>query len=598
MNPYFPVQSTVFVKATPGSPIRALVLSTGAGAILRTHRGLQDGDAGAMKSSVSLRVKFIVLLVSVIVAMLGMNVLWQQHSSSNRIEQELTEQARAISANMDAVWFFMTANQDLINYDSEGNYEFKGLQCSIAGRSIGALFSRATDYETRYVALSPRNDFDEPDAFEREGLEAFSADPSLNEYYGFEDLDESTRFRYLKRMNMETSCLQCHGEPAGEIDIAGYPKEGLREGDLYGAISLDIPATAYIQSARTSMEQSVLLSALAVIASISIIWIAISSLVTRPICQVKRAMESFEKGDYAARLQPDGLSTEIEVLTRGFNNMADELEKSYTTLEETVDARTEQLSRANEALEAQQRELAISNNLLAEENQYKSDFLAMMSHELKTPLAASMAFSGILKERSKLSDADEQLWSELEMNNQTLLAMIDNILAMARLEAGKEELHLELTDMVDIVSGLQPAIDPLARRKGVVVEYSIADDIPLFAADAEKLHRIAENLAGNAVKFTEAGGRVRVSCRYDNDGKRVVLQVADTGIGIEEDDLMRIFDKFTQADGSISRSYGGSGLGLAMCKELVELHRGRIEVESEPGVGSTFTASIPADLPL
>ncbi len=102
-----------------------------------------------MKSSVSLRVKFIVLLVSVIVAMLGMNVLWQQYSGGQRTEQELTEQARALSSNMDAVWFFMTANQDLINYDSAGNYEFKGLQCSIAGRSIGALFSRATDYRNK-----------------------------------------------------------------------------------------------------------------------------------------------------------------------------------------------------------------------------------------------------------------------------------------------------------------------------------------------------------------------------------------------------------------------------------------------------------------
>lgn len=566
-------------------------------AILVSLIHLQNGDAGYMKSSGSLRVKFIVLLVSVIVAMLGANVLWQQHSSSERIGQELTEQARAISANMDAVWFFMTVNQDLINYDSQGNYEFKGLQCSIAGRSIGSLFSRATNYQTRYVALSPRNDFDEPDAFEREALESFSNDASLSEYYRFEEFDEGTYFRYLKRMDMETSCLQCHGEPIGEIDIAGYPKEGLKEGDLYGAISLAIPATTYIESAQTSREQSVLLSALAVIASISIIWVAINSLVTKPIDQVKRGMESFEKGDYDTRLNPDGQSKEIQVLTRGFNTMADELERSHTTLEETVDARTQQLSQANEALEAQRRELASTNNRLADENQYKSDFLAMMSHELKTPLAASMAFSGILKERHQLSADDERLWSELETNNQALLAMIDNILVMARLEAGKEDLCLEVTDMVDVVAGLQPTIDPLAHRKGVHVEYSVADDIPLFVGDAEKLHRVAENLAGNAVKFTAAGGCVRIACRYDEHGMCVVLSVSDTGVGIEADDLERIFDKFTQADSSISRSYGGSGLGLAMCKELVELHGGSIEVESAPGIGSTFAVRIPANLP-
>ncbi|WP_302397420.1 ATP-binding protein [Eggerthella sinensis] len=551
-----------------------------------------------MKSSVSLRVKFIVLLVSVIVAMLGMNVLWQQYSGGQRTEQELTEQARALSSNMDAVWFFMTANQDLINYDSAGNYEFKGLQCSIAGRSIGALFSRATDYRTSYVSLSPRNDFDEPDPFERAGLEAFASDPQLSEYYEYDESDEGTYFRYLRRMNMETSCLQCHGEPVGELDVTGYPKEGLREGDLYGAISLAIPANTYIESARTTMEQSVFLSALAIIASISIIWIALSSLVTAPIAQVKRGMERFEKGAYDTRLQPEKFSKEIQVLTHGFNNMADELEKSHAVLEDTVEERTQELSQANAKLEAQRHELAKTNSRLADENQYKSDFLAMMSHELKTPLAASMAFSGILKERSRPSADDEQLWAELEMNNQTLLAMIDNILVMARLEAGKEQLQLELTDMVDVVSALQSTIDALARRKGVSVAYDIADGIPLFAADAEKLHRIAENLAGNAVKFTDEGGRVLVACRYDDAREQVVLEVADTGIGIERDDLARIFDKFTQADGSISRSYGGSGLGLAMCKELVELHEGSIDVASTPGVGSTFTVHIPANLPL
>jgi signal transduction histidine kinase len=552
-----------------------------------------------MKSPVTLRAKFVVLLVSVIVVMLGASVLWQQYFSDQHTERELIEQARAISTNMDAVWFFMTMNQDLINYDSKGNYEFKGLQCSIAGRSIGSLFSRATDYETNYVSLSPRNEFDNPDAFERGGLEAFASDAALREYYGYDESGEGAYFRYLKRMNMESSCLQCHGEPIGEIDVAGYPKEGLKEGDLYGAISLAIPTNTYIQAARSSMYWSVLLSTLMVIVCVSTIWIAISSLVTKPIDQIRRGMESFERGNYATRLLPNGFSREIQALTHGFNSMAGELEKSHSMLEETVEARTQQLCQANAALEAQQYELAQTNNRLADENQYKSNFIAMVSHELKTPLAASMAFSGILKERNQPLDSDdEQLWSELEMNNQALLVLIDDILEMARIEAGKEELRLELTDMVDVVSALRSTIDPLSSRKGVHVEYAIADDMPLFAADGEKLHRIAENLAGNAVKFTDAGGRIRVACHYDDGRKQVVLQVADTGIGIEPNDWARIFDKFTQADGSISRSHGGSGLGLAMSKELVELHGGSIEVESMPGTGSTFTVRIPTDLTL
>lgn len=549
-----------------------------------------------MKASVTIRTKFVVLLISVIVVMLGANILWQRYSGEQHTERELLEQARALSSNMDAVWYFMTMNQDLINYDSEGNFEFKGLQCSIAGRSIGSLFSRATDYRTSYVALSPRNDYDEPDGFERNGLETFAANAQLSEFYGYDESGDGSYFRYLKRMNMEGSCLQCHGAPAGELDVTGNPKEGLAEGDLYGAISLAIPTTTYAQAAQSSMFQSVLLSALMVIACMSTIWIAISSLVTKPIDEVRQGMERFEKGDYAARLHAKGASREIQELTHGFNNMADELQESHTRLEKKVEARTRQLRQANEALEQRRRELATTNDRLADENRYKSDFLAMVSHELKTPLAASIAFSGILKERSRPASADdEQLWAELELNNQALLDLIDNILEMARIEAGKEELHLELVDMVDVVSALRSTIDPLADRKGVRVAYDIADDIPLFAADAEKLHRIAENLAGNAVKFTDADGSVRIACFFDGARNQAVLQVEDTGIGIEPDDCARIFDKFTQADSSISRSYGGSGLGLAMCKELVDLHRGSIEVKSVPGCGSTFTVRIPAD---
>lgn len=525
------------------------------------------------------------LLVSVIAIMLSANMLWQQYSGEQHTERELLEQARALSSNMDAVWYFMTMNQDLINYDSAGNYEFKGLQCSIAGRSIGSLFSRATEYQTNYVALAPRNDYDEPDGFERNGLEAFTSDTQLSEFYGYDESDEGTYFRYLKRMNMESSCLQCHGEPAGEIDVTGNPKEGLKEGDLYGAISLSIPTSTYTQAAQSTMLQSVLLTALMVIACMATIWIAISTLVTKPIDKVRKGMESFEKGDYGTRLHADGASREIQTLTHGFNSMAGELQESHTKLENKVEERTLQLRQANDRL--------------ADENQYKSDFLAMVSHELKTPLAASMAFSGILKERSHPTSADdEQLWSELEMNNQALLTLINNILEMARIEAGKEELKLELIDMVDIVSALQSTIDPLSRRKGIQVTYDIADDMPLFAADGEKLHRMTENLAGNAVKFTDTGGQIHIACRYESKNKQVVFQVKDTGIGIEADDCARIFDKFTQADSSISRSYGGSGLGLAMCKELVELHQGSIEVESTPGSGSTFTVRIPTDLTL
>ena len=277
--------------------------------------------------------------------------------------------------------------------------------------------------------------------------------------------------------------------------------------------------------------------------------------------------------------------------------MADELQESHESLEMKVEERTSRLSEANEELAAQQAKLEEANGRLADESQYKSDFLAMMSHELKTPLAASMAFSRILKERQgEPSDEDAQLWAELEANNRSLLALIEGILQMARIEAGKETLNLELIDLVDVLGPLQATIEPLASDKGIVLEWDIADDMPLLFADGEKLRRVFENLTSNALKFTESGGRIAVRCQSLAAQSAIEFRITDTGIGISAADAARIFEKFTQADGSISRSYGGSGLGLAMCKELVEMHGGTIAVESEPGAGSTFTVRIPANL--
>ena len=550
-----------------------------------------------MRRFETIRAKFIVLLASVIVVMLGTNMLWQHYASEQSTERELLDQARALSSNMDAVWTFMTRNQDLINYDSAGNYEFKGLQCSIAGRSIGALFSRVTDYGTSYVALSPRNDYDYPDEFEASGLTAFAQNAQANEYYGYDEIDGHSYFRYLHRMNMEETCLDCHGEPAGELDMTGYPREGLHEGDLYGAISLAIPVDAYQQASRTSMMQTIALSALMILACMAVIWLALSRLVTQPIDRVRKGMERFEKGNRDTRVVLEDTTREMKLLTRGFNSMADELQESHESLEMKVEERTSRLSEANEELAAQQAKLEEANGRLADESQYKSDFLAMMSHELKTPLAASMAFSRILKERQgEPSDEDAQLWAELEANNRSLLVLIESILQMARIEAGKETLNLELIDLVDVLGPLQATIEPLASDKGIVLEWDIADDMPLLFADGEKLRRVFENLTSNALKFTESGGRIAVRCQSLVAQSAIEFRITDTGIGISAADAARIFEKFTQADGSISRSYGGSGLGLAMCKELVEMHGGTIAVESEPGAGSTFTVRIPANL--
>lgn len=542
---------------------------------------------------IKLRAKIAVLVLGIVMVFLCANVLWESARSAELEEAELTQQARALAANMESVWEFMNKNQDKINYDSQGNFEFKGLQCSIAGRSVGAFFSRDTDYVVRYVSDTPRNRADEPDSLEQAALDAFREDSSLQEYYAYDERDGQRIFRYVEPMVLDTSCLSCHGEPAGEIDLSGYPREGFPEGYVYGALSMSIPTAVFEEASSENAALNLGFSLALIIGCVTIISIAISHLVTRPLSRVQNAMEEVGDGTYTARLSVDKSSDEMSVLSQGFNNMAEQLEQSHGHLEELVTERTNALERAYGELEK-------ANAALTEENQYRSDFLAMMSHELKTPLAASMAFADILRERQdagSLTAEDERLWQEMESNHKTLLSLISNILEMARIDAGRESFQPELMDIGDVVGFVQVTIAPLADQKSISLEYRIGE-VPLFVADADKLRRIVENLMSNAVKFTPDGGSIVFSVQHVPEEGSVEFSVADTGCGISKQAQSTVFDRFVQADSSSSRVYGGSGLGLALVRELTEMHGGTVTLDSQEGVGSTFTVRLPDDVPL
>lgn len=304
-----------------------------------------------------------------------------------------------------------------------------------------------------------------------------------------------------------------------------------------------------------------------------------------------------QSGDLAVQVEPIQSSREINALVRDFNSMASELSKSYSTLESQVADRTAALAKANEELKVKQTELEAANAFLSDENRFKSEFLAMMSHELRTPLTSIIAFTELLRrDRGELDPEEEQVVSEIETNSRVLLMMINDILEMSRLDAGRMGTSMEVVDMADVVGMVESVIRPLAQKKGVSFAVDAAPDIPLTQADFEKLRHVLENLCNNAVKFTDPGGSVSMDadCVTDADGRKSIrVRVSDTGIGIDPADHERVFQKFFQVDSSLSRRHGGTGLGLALAKEYVELHGGTIELESRAGEGSVFTVTIP-----
>jgi signal transduction histidine kinase/response regulator RpfG family c-di-GMP phosphodiesterase len=268
------------------------------------------------------------------------------------------------------------------------------------------------------------------------------------------------------------------------------------------------------------------------------------------------------------------------------------------TLEEQnheLDAqRRELVLQATEVTE-QNAELEMQKQQLDEANRLKSAFLSNMSHELRTPLNSVIALSGVLSRRlaTTIPEEERNYLEIIERNGKGLLTLINDILDLSRIEAGREELSVSHCSVRELADELVAMIEPQAVEKKVALLNQIPSDLSLITTDPYKLKHILQNLIGNAVKFTEEG---QVTVTAEVKGSEMVIRVADTGIGIAVDHVPHIFDEFRQGDDSTSRKYGGTGLGLAIAKKYTQLIGGSITVESTQGHGTTFTLRLPLTL--
>lgn len=226
-------------------------------------------------------------------------------------------------------------------------------------------------------------------------------------------------------------------------------------------------------------------------------------------------------------------------------------------------------------------------------NRTKSEFLANMSHELRTPLNSIIGFSDVMLEEfaGDFNDRQYRYLNNISSSGKHLLGIINDILDLSKVESGKSQLEIEKVPVLDILGEMVSFMQPLAANKEIVLKLGVNPGFSHMMADRAKLKQILYNLLGNAIKFTDAGGHVTIKAR--SDGIFAYISIIDTGIGIAADDMEKLFKPFTQLDSSSSRQYEGTGLGLALARELVELHNGKIWVESEPGKGSNFTFILP-----
>jgi PAS domain S-box-containing protein len=228
-------------------------------------------------------------------------------------------------------------------------------------------------------------------------------------------------------------------------------------------------------------------------------------------------------------------------------------------------------------------------------NRAKGEFLANMSHEIRTPLTSIIGFAELLRNLDGLPELAQTYVQRVATAGQSLLSVINDILDFSKLEAGQVELDPHPFDPMSCVGGVIDLLTPQAVQKGLTLDCHVPSPLPAFLdADSARIRQVLINLLGNAVKFTQRGG-VTVTVDYQPQaGGRLRVAVRDTGEGVCEDARERLFQRFSQVDGSVSRRHGGSGLGLAICKSLVELMGGSLGFESEVGRGSTFWFSVPA----
>jgi signal transduction histidine kinase len=239
---------------------------------------------------------------------------------------------------------------------------------------------------------------------------------------------------------------------------------------------------------------------------------------------------------------------------------------------------------------------------LYEMNRLKSDFLANMSHELRTPLNSIIGFSEVLQGIDTLNDKQKRYAHNIQKSGRVLLDMINDILDLAKIEAGKMDLRLTEFRIGMLVSAQCDMVRSLSEEKNIDLEVNIQPDLPVMFQDQGKIQQVVLNLLSNAIKFTPEGGRITVQVVRSAD-ERLQLSVADTGVGIAEEDREIIFEKFRQSshsigDGNLTREYTGTGLGLSIVKELCKLLGGEIAFVSELGRGSTFTVRLPWSLSL
>lgn len=445
-----------------------------------------------------------------------------------------------------------------------GNWQLKQQSLELwwpnfaAGRDlvgpVPRLFSLSDPFEPKPPATM--------DSFEREALQSLIADPSL--------------------MASAPTWSTMDGEIVYRLVFPVRSTGGkYAVGTLLGVVSVEHPAVKARANLLVNFGLSLMAGALAGILAVLVFYLITQKLILSPVRELTRVAESVSQGDHNVRSQI-ATGDEYEELSRAFNAMMAHLQSSEN-----------ELRMANKSLDTRLGDLAEKNVELFQADKVKGQFIANVSHELRTPLTSIIGFAELLREATSAEGGRASRYAEnIVSSGRMLLGLINDLLDLAKIDAGKLELHMAKIDLAEMGRNLIDFMRPLADKKNLQLVSDFPETLGEIPSDPGRLQQILYNLLSNALKFTPEGGLVELKMGHLDD-ENIFVKVRDTGIGIPAEQLTHVFERFSQLDGSMTREYSGTGLGLSISKELVEILGGRIEVASELGRGSEFTVILP-----
>jgi signal transduction histidine kinase len=529
------------------------------------------------KFNFSLQWKFFLCIVLVVVPTLGAIFTWAGVQNEKQSLEQVANQARILSRQIILTRQWITDSGGiLVKMDSKGARDigyfiddrletsrgwYRQFTPSMVTRKLSQYSNNQDLYRFRLASLDPINPENRANGFEAEALSQFRRD-GLTEAFRFFDRDGKQYFHYVVPLYLDKSCLACH---QGRGDTADA---------IRGGLSLFFPADEmafFIK--RNHLELAVFGTGL-ILVMVFTLFVLTRRFVINPLKKLEKITSEISRGNLAARVDIQA-GDEFEKLGNAFNSMALSLSKGRESLEEKISHATRELSEAN-------RELKTLDKL-------KSDFLANMSHELRSPLTVVRGGIDYLNRTIKIQDNRNYL-QIIDKNLNRLIRLVSDLFDFTKIEARKIEWSFEEENLTVLIEEVIEIISPLSLDKNVDIRFDGAGD-QFVEMDLERIEQVLVNLIDNAVKYSDPDTEIAITTVENPES--VTVSIKDQGVGIPEEDLVRIFDKFSTSPTGSNSQTEGTGLGLAICKAIIEAHSGTIWAESIKGISSTFHFTLP-----